>query len=51
MPRVDALVTVKDVPHYHYRPAASRDRKKLSDELYRERLHRVDTVRPRAPAP
>ena len=43
-----ALVTVKDVPHYHYRAAGSRDRKKLADELYRQRLRRVDTVKPRA---
>jgi len=50
VPRADTLVTVKDVPHYHYRPAASRDRKKLADELYRQRLRRVDTVRPRASA-
>ncbi|HET9625328.1 MAG TPA: hypothetical protein VFP84_28365 [Kofleriaceae bacterium] len=50
VPRVDPasghLVTVKDVPHFHYRPAASRDRKKLADELYRQRLRRVDRVRP-----
>jgi hypothetical protein len=46
-PRVagDALITVKDAPHFHYRPADSRDRKKLGDELYRQRLRRVDTVR------
>lgn len=43
VPRVDSLVTVKDVPHYHYRPARSRDRKKLGDELYRQRLRRIDT--------
>jgi hypothetical protein len=48
VPRVEALTTVKDVPHYHYRPAASRDRKKLGDELYRQRLRRVDTVKPHA---
>ncbi|MEO7734345.1 MAG: hypothetical protein ABIY55_25535 [Kofleriaceae bacterium] len=51
VPRVESLVTVKDVPHYHYRPVASRDRKKLSDELYRQRLRRVDRVRPVASAP
>lgn len=44
IPPVDSLVTVKDVPHFHYRPASSRDRKKLGDELYRQRLRRVDTV-------
>jgi len=48
VPEVDALVTVKDAPHFHYRPAKSRDRKRLGDELYRERLRRVDTLRPAA---
>ena len=43
VPRVDSLITVKDGPHYHYRPANSRDRKKLGDELYRQRLRRVDS--------
>jgi len=46
VPAVDALVTVLDAPHFHYRPARSRDRRKLGDELYRERLRRVDTLRP-----
>src|SRR5689334_16599100 len=45
VPRVDALVTANEVPHFHYRPAGSRDRKKLGDELYRQRLRRVDTVK------
>ncbi|HEU4732013.1 MAG TPA: hypothetical protein VFT22_29155 [Kofleriaceae bacterium] len=45
VPRAPALVTVKDVPHFHYRPARSRDRKKLGEELYRQRLRRVDTLR------
>ena len=48
IPRVDALVTIKDAPHFHYRPATSRGRKKLADELYRQRLRRVDTLRPPA---
>jgi len=43
VPPVEALVTVKDVPHFHYRGAHSRDRKKLGEELYRQRLRRVDT--------
>jgi hypothetical protein len=43
VPRVEALVTVKDVPHFHYRRANSRDRKKLAEELYRHRLRRVNT--------
>jgi hypothetical protein len=46
VPEVDALVTVKDAPHFHYRPARSRDRKELGEVLYRERLRRVDTLRP-----
>jgi len=46
VPEVDALVTVKDAPHFHYRPARSRDRKGLGEALYRERLRRVDTRKP-----
>jgi hypothetical protein len=46
VPEVDALVTVKDAPHFHYRPARSRDRQRLGEVLYRERLRRVDTLRP-----
>lgn len=46
VPRVDALVTVKDAPHFHYRPAKSRGRRQLGEELYRQRLRRVDMVRP-----
>ncbi|HEX8110497.1 MAG TPA: hypothetical protein VF516_22345 [Kofleriaceae bacterium] len=46
VPEVDALVTVQDAPHFHYRPARSRDRKRLGEALYRERLRRVDTLRP-----
>lgn len=46
VPEVDALVTVQDAPHFHYRPARSRDRKRLGQALYRERLRRVDTLRP-----
>jgi hypothetical protein len=45
VPEVDALVTVKDAPHFHYRPARSRDRQRLGEALYRERLRRVDTLR------
>ena len=43
VPHVEPLVSVTDAPHYHYRPAKSRDRKKLSEMLYRERLRRVDS--------
>ena len=45
VPRVDSLIGVKDVPHFHYRPTRSRDRRRLGDELYRQRLRRVDTLR------
>jgi len=45
VPRVDELPTVASVPHFHYRPAKSRDRKKLAEELYRQRLRRVDTLK------
>jgi hypothetical protein len=45
VPRERELVTVREAPHFHYRPAKSRDRKKLGDELYRERLRRVDSVK------
>jgi hypothetical protein len=44
VPRISPLVTIAGVPHFHYRPAKSRDRKKLADELYRQRLRKVDTV-------
>jgi hypothetical protein len=44
VPRVDKLVTVRDGAHFHYRPVKSRDRKKLGEELYRQRLRKVATV-------
>ncbi len=44
VPHVDALPTVADGAHHHYRTAKSRDRKKLGDELYRQRLRKVDVV-------
>jgi hypothetical protein len=44
------LVTIAAAPHFHYRPAKSRDRKKLGEELYRQRLRRVDTVGAGRPA-
>jgi hypothetical protein len=44
VPRVDSLVTVNRAAHFHYRPAKSRNRKKLAEELYRQRLRVVDTV-------
>ena len=45
VPQVSELVTVSRAPHYHYRPAKSRDRKKLSEELFRQRLRKVDSVK------
>ena len=44
VPRVEELVTVNQVSHFHYRPAKSRDRKKLGEQLYRQRLRVVATV-------
>jgi hypothetical protein len=45
-PRVDRLVTVRDAPHFHYRPNKSRNRKQLGEHLYRQRLRKVDTIKP-----
>jgi hypothetical protein len=45
------FVTVTSAPHTHYRPAKSRERKKLLEHLYRERLRRVDKVAPAARLP
>ncbi|MGE5182266.1 MAG: hypothetical protein ACM31C_09395 [Acidobacteriota bacterium] len=45
VPRVPELVTVRDAAHFHYRPAKSRDRKKLGEELFRQRLRKVATVK------
>lgn len=45
VPQVSELVTVRDMPHFHFRPAKSRDRKKLGEELYRQRLRKVDVVK------
>ena len=44
VPRVESLITPGQVAHFHYRPAKSRDRKKLGDQLYRQRLRVVATV-------
>ena len=38
------LVGISGAPHFHYRPTKTRDRKKLGEQLYRQRLRRVDTV-------
>ena len=44
IPPVDALATVNQVSHFHYRPAKSKDRKKLGEALFRQRLRIVDSV-------
>lgn len=46
---VDPFATVAAGPHLHYRAAKSRDRKKLEEYLYRQRLRRVDKVERAAP--
>lgn len=45
VPRVERLVTVRDGAHVHYRPAGSRDRTRLGEQLYRHRLRKVDSVK------
>ncbi len=45
VPQVESLVTVRDGTHFHYRPAKSRDRKKLGEMLYKQRLRKVDSVK------
>lgn len=44
IPPVARLVHAMHVPHFHYRPAKSRDRAKLCEELYRQRLRRVPKI-------
>ncbi|MGE0872920.1 MAG: hypothetical protein AB7P03_30475 [Kofleriaceae bacterium] len=44
VPPASSLTRIVDVPHFHYRPGASRDRKKLGEELYRQRLRRVAAI-------
>lgn len=41
---IDPMVTVTAGAHVHYRAAKTRDRAKLEDYLYRQRLRRVDKV-------
>lgn len=45
VPRIDTIVCARDGAHFHYRPAKSRDRAKLAEELYRQRLRKVDTLK------
>ena len=51
VPRAESLTRVVAVPHFHYRLAKSRDRKKLGEQLFRQRLRRVDTLRAAATGP
>lgn len=50
VPAAGELVTVSRGPHFHYRPAKSRDRKKLGEELFRQRLRKVDSLKTTARA-
>jgi len=43
LPAVDPLPLVASVDHYHWRPTATRSRKKLLQHLHRLRLRRVDS--------
>jgi hypothetical protein len=45
VPNIDKLLCVRDGAHFHYRPAKSRDRTKLGEELYRQRLRKVDSLK------
>ncbi len=47
--RIEPFVTVAAGPHFHYRAAKSRDRVKLEEYLYRQRLRRVDKLAGRDP--
>jgi hypothetical protein len=49
--QIDPFGTITSVPHIHYRPAKSRERKKLLEHLYRQRLRRVDKLTPRETPP
>lgn len=44
VPAADSLVRVSSVPHFHWRGAKTRGRKKLGDELFKQRMRRVDKV-------
>ena len=49
-PPIDKLERITSVPHFHFRGAKSKDRKKLGEELFRQRLRRVDTLKTAASA-
>jgi hypothetical protein len=44
VPPLESLVRVASVPHFHWRGPKTRARKKLGDELFKQRLRRVDKV-------
>jgi hypothetical protein len=44
VPKAESLTRVASVPHFHWRGAKTRGRKKLGDELFKQRLRRVDKV-------
>jgi hypothetical protein len=50
VPHLDKLDRITSVPHFHFRGAKSKDRKKLGEELFRQRLRRVDTLKTAATA-
>ncbi len=49
--QIDPFITVAAGAHSHYRGAKSRDRTKLEEYLYRQRLRRVDKVAARGREP
>jgi hypothetical protein len=44
VPRAEQLVTVSDAPHFHTRPGKSFARKKLGEELFKDRMRRVARI-------
>ncbi|MBX3158784.1 MAG: hypothetical protein KF773_22645 [Deltaproteobacteria bacterium] len=45
VPRVDDNIAITGAPHFHYRPAKSHNRKWVDEELYKQRLRKVDTLK------
>jgi hypothetical protein len=44
VPQVTQMTRLASVPHFHYRGSKTRDRKKLGDELFKQRLRKVATT-------
>jgi hypothetical protein len=44
VPQIEPFASITSVPHIHWRPAKSRERRKLAEHLYRQRLRRVDKL-------